>query len=289
MRPLGIAFFLALHLHASAQEKVVRLYDGPAPGSEGWTQVEREIATTSWGGPMVVNVVNPTLTIVQPDPATATGTGVIICPGGGFHMHSINSEGMDVARALASKGVTSFVLRYRLVETKTDDPPKELTSKEGRAAAMQAIAPLASADGLAAISHVRERAQEYGVNPKRIGIIGFSAGGTVACSAAYNYTATSRPDFVASIYAGLKHVTRPNGVPADAPAIFILAATDDALGLAAQSAEIYLEWTAAKKSAELHLFAKGGHGFGMKTQNQPTDGWIERFTDWLGWQGFLKQ
>ncbi|HEX8312217.1 MAG TPA: alpha/beta hydrolase [Chthoniobacteraceae bacterium] len=289
MRSLSIALFLALHLHTSAQEKVVRIYEGPAPGSENWTQVEREIATTSWGGPMVVNVVNPTLTVVPADPASANGTAVVIAPGGGFHMHSINSEGMDVAKSLAGKGITSFVLRYRLVETKTDDPAKEMGSRESRAAVFKTIVPLASGDGQAAISHVRAHAQEYGVDPKRIGIMGFSAGGTVACAAAYHYTAASRPDFVAPIYAAAKLVDRTNGVPADAPPMFILAATDDPMGLARDSVELYSEWIGAKKSAELHLFATGGHGFGMKIQNKPTDGWIERFTDWLSWQGLLKK
>jgi acetyl esterase/lipase len=151
------------------------------------------------------------------------------------------------------------------------------------------IVPLAMADGLAAVGHVRRRAKDYGVNPQRIGIMGFSAGGTVAASVAYNYTAETRPDFVAPIYLAYSWVIKTNGVPADAPPMFILAATDDPLRLASHSVDLYRDWTAAKKPAELHLFAKGGHGFGMKKQNLPTDDWIERFADWLDLQGLLKK
>jgi len=151
------------------------------------------------------------------------------------------------------------------------------------------IVPLAMADGLAAIKHVRQHAKDYAVNPQRIGIMGFSAGGTVASSVAYNYTAESRPDFVAPIYLAYSWTIKTNGVPADAPPMFILAATDDPLKLAAHSVDLYRDWIAARKPAELHMFARGGHGFGMKKQNLPTDGWIERFADWLGHQGLLKK
>ena len=287
LMPLLAAAGLSLSLHA--EDKVIRLYDGPAPGSEKWTHSEKEVPKTVWGGPVVFNVVNPTITVVRPDPAVANGTAVVIAPGGGFFLLSINSEGFDVAHALAKKGVTCFVLRYRLVECKTDEPAKELMSRGDLGPIVAPIIPLAMADGLAAIGHIRTHAAEYGVNPQRIGIIGFSAGGTVACSVAYNYTAATRPDFVAPIYPAFSWTPKPKGVPEDAPPMFILTATDDPLGLAPQSVDLYREWTAAKKSAELHMIAQGGHGFGMNTQNKPTDGWIERFTDWLGWQGLMKK
>ena len=273
---------------ASADSReVIRLYDGPAPGSEGWTQSEKEIPRTSWGGPVVCNVVNPTLTVVRPEPAIANGTAVVICPGGGFFLLSINSEGMDVAHALAKKGVTCFVLRYRLVETTTDDPARELMSRGNIDTIVKPIVPLAMADGQAAIEHIRENAAKYGVHPHRIGIMGFSAGGTVASSVGFNYTPQNRPDFVAPIYLAYSWTLKDQGVPDNAPPIFILAATDDPLGLASQSVDLYRDWTVAKKPAELHLFAKGGHGFGMNTQKLPTDGWIDRFADWLDYQGLL--
>ena len=285
-----MVFILSLFcMSVSAQNKVVRLYEGAAPGSENWKQQERENNNNMWQTRVVYNVAHPTLTVFSPDPATVNGTAVIISPGGGFHALSIDSEGFDVARWLNAKGVTCFVLKYRLVESKTDDPVKELFAKGQKIE--EDVAPvvkLAAADGLKAIEHVKSRAKEYSINPDRIGIIGFSAGGTVTASVAYNYTAASRPNFVAPIYLQYDWTLKKD-VPADAPPMFILAATDDPLGLAPHSIRLYNDWTAAKKSAELHLYSTGGHGFGMRKQNLPSDQWINLFADWLGAQGLLKK
>ncbi|MBI3416087.1 MAG: alpha/beta hydrolase [Verrucomicrobia bacterium] len=272
-----------------AEGKVVRLYDGPAPGSENWTHSEKESRTNLWNTRVAFNVANPTLTVFPANSAKANGTAVVICPGGAFFGLSIDSEGNDVARWLNDKGVACFVLKYRLVECKTDDPTRELMTRGNLDPIVAPIVKLAMADGNAAIGHVRKHAQEYGVNPERIGIVGFSAGGTVTASVAYNYTPETRPNFVAPIYLAYNWTIKPNGVPADAPPMFVLAATDDPLGLAPQSVAIYQDWVAAKKPAELHLFSKGGHGFGMRKQNLPSDHWVERFADWLDVQGLLKK
>ena len=149
------------------------------------------------------------------------------------------------------------------------------------------VVPLAVSDAFAAISHVRQNAKEYGVAPNRIGFMGFSAGGTVTASVAFQFAADTRPDFVAPISAYLGAV-KPGDVPKDAPPMFLVAATDDQLGLAPDSVKLYSQWAASKKTAELHLYAKGGHGFGMRKQNLPTDHWIERFGEWLAMQGMLK-
>lgn len=172
---------------------------------------------------------------------------------------------------MKDKGVTSFVLKYRLVQCKTDDPTRELMTRGPLDDVVAPVVRLALADGNAAIGHVRKHAKDYGVNPDRIGIMGFSAGGTVAASVAYNWT------------------LKANGVPADVPPMFVLAATDDPLGLAPQSVALYQDWTVARKPAELHIFSKGGHGFGMRKQNLPSDRWVERFADWLEVQGVLKK
>ncbi|HVU07700.1 MAG TPA: alpha/beta hydrolase [Verrucomicrobiae bacterium] len=279
-------------LQLCAQDKVVRLYNGPASDSENWKQTEQENRTNLWNTRIVFNVVNPTLTVFQPAPDKANGTAVIICPGGAFFALSIDSEGFDVARWLAAKGVTCFVLKYRLVECKTDDPTTELAKYGPLSSLDTVVAPvvkLALADANTAIAYVRQHAAEYNVNPNRIGIIGFSAGGTVAVSAAMNYTPESRPDFAAPIYPAYSWAIKGNGVPSDAPPIFVLAASDDPLGLAPQSVTIYQEWIKAGKSAELHLYSKGGHGFGMRTQNLPSDHWIELFANWLDVQGLMKK
>ena len=286
----SIAVLLSLFcFHAVAQEKVVRLYDGPAPGSEDWKQTEQESRTNLWQTRVVFNVANPTLTVFRPEAGTANGTAVVICPGGAFFALSIDSEGNDVARWLNKKGVTCFVLKYRLVECKTDDPTTEVMARGPLDTIVAPVVKLALADGNAAIGYVRKHAAEYGVNPNRIGIIGFSAGGTVAVSVAMNYTKATRPDFAAPIYPAYSWAIKGNGVPADAPPAFILAASDDPLGLAPQSVEIYQDWIAAGKSAELHLYSKGGHGFGMRTQHLPSDHWIELFANWLDVQGLLKK
>jgi acetyl esterase/lipase len=281
--PLPVTCF-----HAIAQEQVIRLYDGPAPGSEDWKQTEEESRTNLWQTRVVFNVADPTLTVFKPEAGKANGTAVVICPGGAFFALSIDSEGFDVARWLNTKGVTCFVLKYRLVECKTDDPTRELMSREPLDEVVAPVVKLALADGRAAIGYVRKHSGEFGINPERIGMIGFSAGGALAVSAAMNYTTETRPNFVAPIYPAYHWAIKGSSVPPDAPPAFILAASDDELGLAPQSVTIYQDWIAAGKPAELHLYSKGGHGFGMRQQLLPSDHWIERFADWLDVQGLLK-
>jgi acetyl esterase/lipase len=286
-RTASVALLVLMSVPLLAAEKVIPLYEGTAPGSEGKTYPERDTFSDALQTRFISNVVKPTLTVHQPPAAQAVGTAVIICPGGGFHALAIDVEGHDVARALAAKGVTCFVLKYRLVETKTEDPFSEMFAHIADFDAY--VAPtfkLATADGLAAVDHVRKHADEYGIKPDRIGIIGFSAGGMVSAAVAHQYEPETRPDFVASIYPGWKQSPDVK-VPSDAPPLFVLAATDDQIGLAPDSVALYQEWAAARKPAELHLYAKGGHGFGMRQQKLPTDHWIDRYTDWLGMLGVL--
>lgn len=267
--------------------EIISLYADAAPGSESWTHHEQENFSQEWQTRVVFNVAQPTLTLFRPETAKATGAAMVICPGGGYHALSIDSEGFAVAKRLVAAGVTCFVLKYRLVPCQTDNPAAEMSQKGARMAAdVQPIIPLAMADAQAALAYVRAHAATYAIDPNRIGIMGFSAGGTVTGSLLFNYTEASKPNFAAPIYLQYEWVPK-TGVPADAPPIFILAATDDQLGLAPHSLALYHDWLAAGKSAELHLYAKGGHGFGMRTQNLPTDRWIELLIDWLGVQGCL--
>jgi acetyl esterase/lipase len=291
VRATGLIVLLLVLANGAHAQKVIRLYSGAAPGSEKWTHQEREYFSQIWNTQVVTNVSQPTLTVYVPEAAIATGTAVIICPGGGFHALSINSEGIDVAKWLTAKGVTAFVLKYRLVPT-GEDGVKDLMAKIGNRQKMEedsaAFIPLACADGLAAVSYVRKHATEFGVSPTRIGLMGFSAGGTVTASVAFNYTAENRPDFLAPVYAYMGAV-KEAGVPTDAPPMFVVAASDDQLGLAPDSIKLYSQWLAAKKPVEIHMYSKGGHGFGMRKQNMPSDQWIERFGDWLQSQGLLKK
>jgi len=291
MKKFSLLLLLFIVITAHAQQKVIPLYNGAAPGSENWNWNEAENDSNAWKTKIVYNVSKPTLNVFLPDAAApATGTAIIICPGGGFHALSINSEGYDVANWLTKKGITCFVLKYRLAHTVSNDPVQEwvagLGTREGRAKDSAAIL-LAIADGKAALTYVRQHAAEYNIKPDQIGIIGFSAGGTIAASSAFDYTAANRPDFVAPIYAYMP-AQLMGTVANDAPPMFIAAASDDNLGLAPHSIDLYNKWLNAKKPVELHLYVKGSHGFGMRRQNLPTDTWIDRFGDWLNVEGFIK-
>jgi acetyl esterase/lipase len=285
-------FLILFTTTLAAAQDVIPLYPGTPPGSMPETYPEKTYFSKLWNTEVVSNVTKPSLTVFKPSPETKNGTAIIVAPGGGFMALSITSEGTDVAKYLAAKGVTAFVLKYRLAHTGEDatqefadlyekDKPKfqELVGK---------VIPLTIADGLAAVTYVRQHASEFGVSLDRVGIIGFSAGGTVAAGVVYHYAPEGRPAFVAPIYAAAGRL-KDNPIPADAPPMFIAAATDDNLGLAPDSVALYQKWTEAHKSVELHMYAKGGHGFGMHKNNIPTDHWIERFAEWLDLQGFLKK
>jgi acetyl esterase/lipase len=282
-----VAFLATL---AAAQE-VIPLYAGTPPGSTQENYPEKAYFSKVWNTDVVTNVTKPTLTIFKPAPELKNGTALVICPGGGFMALSISSEGTDVAKYVAAKGVTAFVLKYRLAHT-GEDATQEFVTMMGDAQKFHEMAakvvPLAVADGLAAITYVRQHASEWGVSPDRVGIIGFSAGGAVTAGVAFHYAPEGRPAFVAPIYAGGESF-KDAAVPVDAPPMFIAAATDDQLGLVPTSLGLYEKWFLAHKSVELHLYAKGGHGFGMRQQKLPTDHWIDRFAEWLELQGWLKK
>jgi acetyl esterase/lipase len=288
LRTLYLFLFLATFV--SAQD-VFPLYPGTPPGSTPENYPEKAYFSKVWNTEVVTNVTKPTLTVVKPAPELANGTAIIVAPGGGFMALSINSEGFDVAKYLAAKGVTAFVLKYRIAHTGEDGAQEfsDLWDKDRQKLGdlLDKTVPLSVADGLAAVTYVRKHASEWKISPDRVGIIGFSAGGGVAAGVAFQYKPEGRPAFVAPIYAGA--VSKDAVVPADAPPMFVVAATDDQLGLAPTSVALYGKWAAAHKSAELHMYAKGGHGFGMHQHNIPTDHWIDRFADWLDLQGFLKK
>ena len=274
-----------------AAQDIIPLYAGTAPGSTQENYPEKEYFSKNWNTEVVANVTKPTLTVFRPAPELKNGTAVVICPGGGFMALSINSEGNDVAKYLAAKGVTAFVLKYRLAHT-GEDATQEFAAlyadRQKFREILEKVVPLTIADGLAAVTYVRQHATDWGVSPDRVGIIGFSAGGTVSAGVALGYAPDGRPAFAALIYAaGGRFKDSP--VPVDAPPVFVAAATDDNLGLAPDSVALYEKWTSAHKPAELHMYAKGGHGFGMRKQNLPTDRWIDRFSDWLELQGWLKK
>jgi acetyl esterase/lipase len=287
---LALVILIAAARNACAQQ-VFNIWPGTAPGSEGWSWHEAKDSTEFGGHDLLVyNVVQPTLTYYPADAALANGACVIICPGGSFCYLHVNTEGADVARWLNAKGVAAFVLQYRLVHSETNMPLKEKNERAkdttNAVKLFASLIPLAIADAKQAISYVRGHAAQFAVATNKIGIMGFSAGGTLAVAAAFAYTAEDRPDFVAPVYPYVPPALPMNMLP-DEPPVFITAATDDELHLVPMSINLYNKWLAAGRDAEIHIYSKGGHGFGMKMQHQPSDTWINRFGDWLQAQGLL--
>ncbi len=274
--------------------QVVRLWPGVAPGSEGWTQ--QEVAFGNPGSRGVRNVVEPTVTVFLPDAASSTGAGVVIAPGGGFRFLQWNNEGTNVAERLQKHGVASFVLKYRLTDTGTNEAFAEMNAQArgaippdspqpatgapygGGPVAISKVRPLSLADGHQAMRVVRQRAAEWRVDPQKIGIMGFSAGGYVAVTVALDDKAETRPAFVGSVYSCC--LGDAMQVPPNAPPIFITGAQNDSIANRSAPA-LFAAWTAASKPAEIHIYQQGGHGFGTRPRNQPVDSWLDRFVEWL--------
>jgi acetyl esterase/lipase len=289
-------------IDSALPSSVIALWPDGAPGAEHWSQQEQEtwlplpseVPQTSIPLPfdikIVRNIVRPTLTAYLPDPSVATGTAVVICPGGVFHFLAIEHEGRDVAHWLCARGVAAFVLKYRVLQTEPRDEDlieqlqERFTDLIHLMELMQQIEPRAIADGQQAMKVVRQHAAEWGIEPERVGILGFSSGGVVAIGTAMQHDKESRPDFAAPIYPAPSR--RSIAVPADAPPLFLLAASDDPMAVGT-SLPLYSAWRDTGCPVELHLYAGGGHGFGMKKQGLPVDHWIERFSEWLRFQGFL--
>jgi acetyl esterase/lipase len=291
MRRIILIALLALILgDAGKAQQEFSIWPGAAPGSESWTGKEQMDSASIPGDPLAYNIVQPGLIYFPAHTSIANGTAVIICPGGSFSYLHIKTEGVDVARWLNQKGISAFVLKYRVVHSETTHPMQEKSDRmKDTANARKLVTPVvafAIADGKQAIVYVRQHASELSLNPEKIGIMGFSAGGALASSSAFDDSGESRPDFAAPIYPFVPPFL-PAAVPKDAPPLFIAAATDDEYHLVPMSLGLYAKWLSAGRSAELHIYSKGGHGFGMNQQHQPSDTWIERFGDWLRIQGFL--
>jgi acetyl esterase/lipase len=243
-----------------------------------WHGTETSNFSEQWQTLLVSNVSEPSLEIFRPDSTLNNGTSVIIAPGGGLRVLSINSEGKDVAQWLNTKGITAFVLKYRLMPPEMNDKLERMDSLT-RAKKVTSLLTLSITDGLNAMEYVRSNSRALGIDPNKIGFMGFSAGGAVTMGATFKYTIANRPDFIVPVYPWMT-VLGAYTVPADAPPMFVICASDDQYDLAHESVELYSAWSKNGKHAALHMYSKGGHGFGMKTQNLPVDTWIQRFYEW---------
>ena len=268
-----------------AQPNAIELGTGPLPGAtvqESWH--------SQYGSQFARNVTVATLTPFLPDPAKATGTAVVVTPGGGFRALSMENEGYDVARALNEHGIAAFVLKYRLNQTPADlqeyarppapgagAPPRRPTPDQR----MAGLAPQIE-DSRAAFALIRSRAGEWGINPDRIGMVGFSAGAMLTMATAIAGE-DAKPAFLGDIYGPLTAMTPP----ADAPPLFIALAADDPL-FPETDFGLIKAWKDAKAPVEFHYYEQGGHGFGMYPKETTSTGWFDAFVAWMTMHGWVE-
>ena len=268
-----IAILLVL---SSLQAQTVNIWPGVAPGSERWTYPERRVDNTPIGT-VIFDVVTPTLTAYLPERAKATGTGVIVAPGGAFVALAIDVEATQLARWLQERGIAAFVLKYRTVRKLQDGIPQMDMDTAGR---------YGIADGIEAVKLVRRRAAEWGVLSSRVGMIGFSAGAMVTSGALLQADSAARPNFAALIYGGPFGVMP--AIPRNLPPTFLAWAQDDP-----QVLEYVVRFSGALTAAgikpETHIFNAGGHGFGMRKQGTTSDHWVDDFYNWLDAQGLTRR
>jgi acetyl esterase/lipase len=259
----------------------IPLYPGVAPGSENWNYPERSAGTPD--RPQAQNIVRPVLLYYPADKATAVGTAMIVAPGGGFRTLMMSYEGVDVAKRLNQMGVDAFILKYRTTYVDPDAPPA--AGGRGSAAtgpqAGQNVREMAGADGQQAVRLLRQQAAEFGVQPRRIGMIGYSAGGAVLLSTLYG-PADGRPDFAVPVYAAGANSNPP---PEGGPPLFIAVAADDQTVGYQGSIDLFSAWRKAGLPAELHVFQTGQHGFGKKGGG--ADRYLDRVEEWLKLNGWL--
>jgi len=273
---LASAIALTILVSYSADAQTVNLWPGVAPGSELWTQKEVTIENTPVGT-VILNVVTPTLTLYLPEKSKATGTGIIVAPGGACVALAIEQEAYSVARWLQGLGIAAFVLKYRIPEKKGEGIPKDLNMDEACKYGID--------DGIQALKVVRQHAAEWGIAPDKVGFLGFSAGAMVTSGVLLQQDSAARPNLAALIYGGPFGVMP--AIPTKLPPIFMAWAQDDETALEPVN-KFYEALKAAGIKPEVHIYSAGHHGFGMKQQGTTSDHWIEEFYYWLEAQGLTR-
>jgi len=234
-------------------------------------------------GLFIENISVPEMLLYRAKGASISDKTMIICPGGGLFFSAYEKEGTKLAEKLSENGINAIVLKYRLypregsvikwISDKWENPKMVQDSAK-------TILPYSSKDALDAIAHIRSNSTKYSVNGNKIGLMGFSAGGAVTMEATYKSDITNEPNFIAPIYPWMA-IVEDQKVPKSKPPAFIACANDDPLLLAAPSVKIYQEWISVGARADLHMFEKGGHGFGMFPKNLPVDSWSDLLVDWI--------
>ncbi|WP_188063708.1 alpha/beta hydrolase [Sphingobium sp. KCTC 72723] len=269
---------------APKESGAIPLYpaDGPARADgENWVRFGPHYA--------VRNVTRATITPFLPDPKKATGAAVVVAPGGAFMLLAMEHEGWNVARWLADQGIAAFVLKYRLNQTPADMAQasaymgKRMADSLRDPAAPPTISePRATQDALAALKMIRSGAAGWGVDPQRVGMIGFSAGAMTTMNAALEGQGSDLPAFIGYIYGPML----ARAVPADAPPLFAAIANDDSL-FPNPGYGIVESWRKAARPVELHAYERGDHGFGAGKPGTTTMGVLPQFRDWMAMRGLL--
>ncbi len=262
---------------------VLDVWPGPAPGEVGTLPPESSINEQPPTVIRLTNVSRPTLTVYRPAPEKDTGASVVICPGGGYYILAMNLEGDEVAAWLNSIGVTGIVLKYR-VPRREGTPPEKMP-----------IQPVM--DVQRAVRLVRSKAADWKLDPSRIGVLGFSAGGHLSAAASTRYDETiypaaddvdkqsARPDFAVLIYpGGMEDMTNPENpatrITPKTPPMFLAHAYDDKVS-PMNSVNVFAALKKAGVPAELHIYADGGHGFGLRPSAKPCSTWPHRCEAWM--------
>ncbi len=300
---LSLVTWLCVACSAVAGERplVVELWPGKVPEEAGnigpertlmSPKLDRKTVEVTESTLLVTNVSKPTITIYRPAKDKDSGTAVLICPGGGYWNLYWQLEGEEVAGWLNSLGATGILLKYRV--PRRPDEPKGVPARR----------PLQ--DAQRAVSLVRSRAAQWGINPKQIGMVGFSAGGHLVIATATNFEKRTyppidevdkiscRPDFAIGAYSGYlkakdKDELAPGlQVPAGTPPVFLVHGDADIVSPPEHSVVMYLALRRAGVPAELHIYATAAHDFGVRPSEHPCSTWTQACATWLRHQGFLK-
>jgi acetyl esterase/lipase len=257
--------------------------------TESWLDIENPLDRSGFAGPSILrNVSEASITPFLPDKTKATGAAMIVAPGGGGVELSMELQGYQVARWLNERGITAFVLKYRLVPTPRETPKfLELLTRESGTALERVVsakdasdaAANAKQDGLDAVSYIRSHAEQWHLRRDRIGVLGFSSGAFTTINIVLGSNENNRPNIVGLLYGALADWEET--IPASAPPAFIAASTDDHQVPAVQGLMVYKAWLEASRPAELHLFETGGHGFAVSRNGKSSDQWLDLFDHWL--------
>lgn len=298
-----LIILIALSFTQVSGQKTIPLYDGKIPGAKNIPDDEK--TEYKDGIVRVSNISVPTLSIFPAPKQLANGTAIIVFPGGGYRINALSHEGIDVAKKLNELGITAFVVKYRI--------PNDATMEKRELGPLQ--------DAQQAIKLVREHAAEWQVNPDRIGIMGFSAGGHLASTLGTHYSTSIvdnekqtrlRPDFMVLVYPVIsfrdsvthmgsrdqligknpsaqkvKYFSNELQITADTPPAFLVHAGDDKAVSVKNSLLFYERLIHYNIPAELHIYEKGGHGFGMENATT-TDRWMDRLASWLRSKQWIK-